>query len=132
MRKWSKASLEVRATLDPRLQKMVDELLVYMDVSLRKGHRTKDEQNALYPRFTKVKWPNSKHNTYPSVAVDIAPYPYPENELELWASLGRMAGLCTIIAERNGFQIRWGGDWDRDGTVTDNDFDDLFHVEIYE
>ncbi len=135
MRKWSNKSLRIRETLDPRLQGMVDELLLYMDVSLVSGHRGQPEQDALYyatPQRSKVQYPDSKHNTYPSLAVDMQPYPYPTTAVELWAALGYMAGLCWLIAQKHGFRIRWGGDWNRNGSVTDNGFDDLFHVEIYE
>ena len=27
-------------------------------------------------------------------------------------------------------KIRWGGDWDSDGEIKDNNFDDLVHIEI--
>jgi len=26
--------------------------------------------------------------------------------------------------------VRWGGDWDSDGEIADNSFDDLVHVEL--
>ena len=29
-----------------------------------------------------------------------------------------------------GVDIRWGGDWNRNGDITDNGFDDLFHFEV--
>jgi len=132
MNTWGNKSLLVRTTLDPRLQAMVDELLDYMDVSLTSGHRNEAEQNALYPRYTQVQWPDSMHNHKPSLAVDIQPYPYPDNENDLRAALGYMAGLCWMIAQKHGFKIRWGGDWNRNGSVTDNGFSDLFHLEIYE
>ena len=31
-----------------------------------------------------------------------------------------------------GLKIRWGGDWDMDTQVKDNNFDDLPHFEIKE
>ena len=132
LRSWSSNSLRVRATLDPRLELMVDELLTYMDVSLIYGYRDERAQNTLFGQGrSKLRWPKSKHNTYPSLAVDIQPYPYPNNDEDLRAALGYMAGLCWLIAERNEFSIRWGGDWNRNGSVVDNGFDDLFHLEIY-
>jgi len=132
-RTWSNTSLRVRITLDPRLKVLVDELLTYMDVSLLSGYRNKREQNDLFEQeVTQVQFPDSKHNQYPSLAVDVQPYPYPANENDLRAALGYMAGICMLIAQRNGFKIRWGGDWNRNGDVTDNGFDDLFHMEIYE
>jgi hypothetical protein len=130
--KWGAESLAVRATLDERLQLLVDKLLWYMDVSLLDGHRDEREQSTLYGQEkTQVKWPNSKHNATPSLAVDMQPYPRPEKEEELWAGLGYMAGLCFMIAAQHGFAVRWGGDWNRNGSVADNNFDDLFHIEIY-
>jgi len=132
MRKWSAKSLQVRDTLDHRLILMVDELLTYMDVSLLYGYRDERLQSTLYAQGkSKLRYPKSKHNTYPSLAVDMQPYPYPTNENDLRAALGYMAGLCYMIAEKHGFAIRWGGDWNRNGDVTDNGFDDLFHLEIY-
>ena len=132
MRNWSTKSLQVRATLDPRLQTLVDELLEYMDVSLTCGFRSEEEQEeAVRTGHSQIHWPNGRHNQNPSVAVDMQPYPYPLNDADLHAALGYMAGLCRLIAERNGFEVRWGGDWNRDGSVVDNKFDDLFHVEIY-
>jgi len=133
MRTWSAKSLAVRATLDPRLEQLVDALLLRMDVSLICGHRTEREQAEAYgSKHSKLKWPKSKHNSYPSLAVDIQPYPYPATENDLRAALGYMAGLCWVLSEAQGFKIRWGGDWNRNGDVTDNGFDDLFHLEIYD
>lgn len=133
MNKWGNRSLQVRATLDKRLKKVCDELLTHMDVSLISGHRGQHEQDTLYREGkSKLQFPQSKHNRYPSLAVDMQPYPYPEKEVELWAALGYMAGMAKIIGERYGVELRWGGDWDQDGDLTDNDFDDLFHLEIVE
>ena len=133
MNQWGDKSLQVRATLDKRLQKIVDELLQRMDVSLISGYRGKKQQNELFREGkSKLQYPQSKHNRFPSNAVDIQPYPYPTDERELWAALGYMAGLSEVIAERYGVTLRWGGDWDMDGDVSDNDFDDLFHLEIVE
>lgn len=133
MRSWSDRSHAVLETLDPRLQKLVTRIRDEVcDISLTCGYRNQEEQDALYPTYTKVKWPNGKHNRYPSVAVDLQPYPYPIDAKKLWASLGYIAGRAHAIAEEEGFSIRWGGDWDSDGDVTDQKFDDLFHLEIKE
>ncbi len=40
------------------------------------------------------------------------------------------AGLVRGIAVSWGVKIRWGGDWDMDGDLKDNSFDDLVHFEI--
>ena len=131
--KWGNSSLKVRAELHPKLQRICDELLQYMDVSLVSGHRGKEVQNEHFREGrSKLQYPQSKHNQYPSIAVDVQPHPYPQKETELHAALGFMAGLATVIAVKYGIELRWGGDWDMDGDVTDNDFDDLFHLEIVE
>lgn len=131
--KWGNGSLRVRATLHPKLKKVVDEMLQYMDLTLISGYRTKEQQELLFREGkSKLQYPQSKHNRYPSIAVDVQPHPYPTDEKELWAALGYMAGLARKIGETYGLEIRWGGDWDRDGDLTDNDFDDLFHLEIVE
>lgn len=130
---WGNKSLKVRGTLDKRLQKIVDDILQHMDVSLISGYRGKEEQNDLFHRgVSQLQYPQSKHNQFPSLAVDIQPHPYPTNDNDLRASLGYMAGLAIMIAERYGVELRWGGDWNMNGDVTDNGFDDLFHLEIIE
>lgn len=133
MNKWGNKSLRVRATLDPRLKQIMDDMLQYVDLSLISGYRTKAEQEELFrDGKSKLQWPQSKHNQHPSLAVDFQPHPYPVNEKELWGALGFMAGMSIILAEKYGVKIRWGGDWDMDGDLTNNDFDDLFHLEIVE
>lgn len=132
MRRWSQKSKRVYDELDPRLQVLVTRLRDEVaDISLTCGYRKPLEQNKMFElkRSTK-RWPNSKHNRYPSVAVDIAPYPYPQYEPKLWGALGYLAGAAKLIAREEGFEVRWGGDWDGDGDMTDQNFDDLFHLEI--
>ena len=43
-----------------------------------------------------------------------------------------MGGMIRGIGKQLGVKIRWGGDWDSDGEIKDNNFDDLVHVEIRE
>jgi len=132
MRKWGDRSLRVYKTLDPCLKKIMDRVLQEVaDVSLISGHRNPDEQNELYRAGkSTVQWPNSKHNTIPSRAVDFQPYPYPEHEPKLWGALGYIAGRAMAIAKEEGVILRWGGDWNSNGDLTDQNFDDLFHLEI--
>lgn len=132
MRKWGPRSRRVYGQIHPTLQEMCDFILQECaDVSLITGHRTASEQDALYPTYTKVKWPNSKHNSVPSLAVDLQPYPYPaDNETKLRQQLAYIAGRVIQWAKQKGYDIRWGGDWDQDGDNVDNNFDDLFHFEV--
>jgi peptidoglycan L-alanyl-D-glutamate endopeptidase CwlK len=133
-RKWSEKSKKCYDELDPRLQDVCDYILQNVaDISLITGHRNQHDQNQKFysrPQLTKVRWPNSKHNSLPSMAVDFQPYPYPAREEKLWASLAYVAGSAKEYAKSKGFELRWGGDWDGDGDLTDQTFDDLFHIEI--
>ncbi len=134
MRKWGTRSLEVYNELDPRLQHYLDRVLAEVaDVSLTCGHRPQAEQNAAYyaiPQRSKVMWPNGRHNSLPSLAVDFRPWPMPNRPEKLWASLAYVAGRIIQMAAEDGVVIRWGGDWDGDGDLTDQNWDDLFHLEI--
>lgn len=134
MRKWGKKSEKVYKTLDPRLQKIMDRVLQEVaDISLISGYRGEREQNELYvSKRSRAMYPDSKHNKFPSVAVDFQPYPLPHREEKLWAALAYVAGRTIEIGIQEGVALRWGGDWNRNGDLTDNRFDDLFHLEIME
>ena len=105
-------------------------MVVWFDCSILEGHRGEVAQNAAFDdEKSTLRWPNGNHNSYPSKAVDVAPYPIE------WGDRERMtlfAGFVLGIARAKGIPLRWGGDWDRDTEVADNDFDDLVHFEIDE
>ena len=133
-KKWGKQSLKVADTLDPVLLKVVtrvrDEV---MDISLLEGHRDQKTQNEYFygdPQRSKLQWPNGKHNAYPSLAVDLQPYPRPERTDTLRETLAYIAGAAIAIGKQEGVEIRWGGDWDRDAELGDQVFDDFFHIEL--
>lgn len=132
MRSWGKRSLKVYKELHPILQYYCNRVLQEVaDISLVCGHRTQKEQNEAFENgFSKVRWPDGKHNQLPSVAVDLQPYPYPEDAMKLRQALGYIAGRMIEMAATDGIEIRWGGDWDQDGEVLDQTFDDLFHLEL--
>ena len=130
MPSFGKTSLARLNTCDVRIQALFEEVVKHFDCSILCGHRTKEEQDALWghdPPRTKVSWPNSKHNSNPSLAVDVAPYPID------WGDYDRFylfAGFVLGCAKMLGVELRWGGDWDSDLEVDDNDFDDLPHFEL--
>ena len=129
MYKFSKKSLRNLQTCDTRLQRIFNEVIKYVDCTIIEGHRNQDRQNKLYQEGkTKVKFPNGRHNSYPSLAVDVVPYPID------WKDRERMtlfAGFVKGIAKgKFNVDLRWGGDWDSDFEVSDNRFDDFPHFEI--
>ena len=135
MREWGRKSRAVRSTLDPRLQQVTDYVLHNVaDVSLLAGHRGRTEQNYYFSiGRSKVRWPFGKHNKVPSLAVDYQPYPLPQDRIKRWAALAYIAGRAIEYAKQElDLTLRWGGDWNQNGDLTDQNFDDLFHLEIQE
>ena len=130
MPRFGKRSKERLATCDTRLQEVFNEVIKYVDCSILEGHRDKERLNQLYIEGkTKVKYPNGRHNSSPSNAVDVTPYPVD------WADRERQtlfAGFVIGIARSMGITLRWGGDWDMDFQVMDNRFDDFPHFEVKE
>ena len=93
-------------------------------VTIIEGVRSKERQAELLEKgATKVKY--SKHME--GKAVDLAPYPINWEDRERFHYMG---GMIRGIGKQLGIKIRWGGDWDSDGEIADNKFDDLVHVEI--
>ena len=89
------------------------------DLAVVCGHRGKDDQDRLYAEGkSKVKWPHSKHNNLPSLAIDVVPWV--DGKLS-WAisDMQDVAGIvkaewATMKAEGRvypGVELEWGGDW---------------------
>jgi hypothetical protein len=127
MPRFSEASKEKLATCHPDLQTLFNKVIQYYDCTVICGHRTQEEQDYLYPAFTRLKWPNSKHNSTPSLAVDVAPYPIDWNDAKRFY---HFAGFVYGVADMMGIDIRWGGDWDSDFEFGDQTFHDLPHYEL--
>jgi len=124
MYKFGKRSRNRLKGVDSRLVNVLNELIKIMDVTVIEGLRSAERQEELLAKgATKVK--NSKHME--GKAVDIAPYPIDWNDRERFHYMG---GMVRGIAKALNLNIRWGGDWDSDGEVKDNKFDDLVHIEI--
>ncbi len=113
---------------DERLQKIFKEVVKGFDCTIIEGHRGKEKQNAAYKKGnSKLKFPDGNHNSLPSTAVDVIPYPIDWEDRE---RMSYFAGYVIGIAKSMGIILRWGGDWDMDTKVKDNKFDDLVHFEI--
>ena len=114
----------------PKLQHLFSEVIKYFDCTVICGHRGKEAQNkAFHEGFSKVKFPNGRHNAKPSKAVDVCPYPVDWDDL---ARFRYFAGFVLGVASQMGINIRWGGDWDSDTFTKDNKFNDLPHFELKE
>ena len=128
MYKFGSRSKKHLVTLDERLQKVLNEVIKYIDCSIIEGHRSGERQNKLYEEGkTKVKYPNGRHNQNPSNAVDVVPYPVDWNDRERFHLF---AGFVLGIARSMDINLRWGGDWNQNFEVDDNKFDDFPHFEL--
>lgn len=139
------------ATVTDRLQEVFNDVIQVVDNSVLVGHRSEADQNAAYAKgASTLKWPESKHNSQPSRAVDAAPYPidwaplpsqeelkhWDRSDLLKWAKqysrFHYLAGVVLGVGFAKGVRIRWGGDWDQDDDFSDQKFDDLVHFEELE
>ena len=128
MPKFGKTSKRRLKTCEKDLQDLFSEVVKYFDCSVLVGYRGRNEQdNAYESGHSKVKWPNGKHNKKPSFAVDVAPYPVDWEDRERFIYFGGFVKGCAF---RMGISLRWGGDWDNDTQLSDNNFDDLVHFEL--
>jgi len=128
MYKFGSRSRKHLVTLDERLQKVLNEVIKYVDCSIIEGHRSAERQNKLFEEGrTKVKYPNGRHNSNPSRAVDVVPYPIDWDDRERFHLF---AGFVIGIAQSMGIKLRWGGDWNMNFEVDDNNFDDFPHFEL--
>lgn len=116
-------------TCDDRLKTLVLEVAKDFPLTVMYGNRGEaDQHQAFVSGHSKLDWPNSKHNSLPSVAVDIAPYPYDPKGINRIVFL---AGFVLGTAARLGISIRWGGDWNMNMVMSDEHFPDLFHFELH-
>ena len=115
-----------------------------VDFSVLCGARTLEEQqghfNADPPRSTldgiiKI----SKHqigleaNRELSAAIDVVPYPVELHGVEAWDDNVRFAlfaGEVLATGWELGVELRWGGDWDGDGSAANQNFHDWPHFEL--
>lgn len=78
--RFSASSLEKLNELDPRLQELAHLMMSkqVMDFAVICGHRNESEQNAaFYKGKSKLKFPQSKHNSLPARAYDRVLFPFP-------------------------------------------------------
>jgi peptidoglycan L-alanyl-D-glutamate endopeptidase CwlK len=127
---FSDKSLSKLAACDPRLRRVFEVVVREFDCTILEGHRDQERQDRMVEEGkSQVRWPDGKHNTVPSMAVDVAPYPVAWDDRERQTLF---AGYVLATAKAMGVDLRWGGDWDGDTEIRDNRFDDLVHFEIVE
>lgn len=108
-------SLVKLASCQPELRRLVEavsegidkgECPLVQDVIVLCGFRGEQEQNEAFEKKTsKLKWPNSKHNSLPSNAVDMAPFPLDWSVAGLPA-FRSLRKYVLATAEKMGIRIR--------------------------
>lgn len=117
MAEFSQKSLNKLSQCHPKLQQLFLEVIKEHDCTVICGYRGKAEQDeAYYNGTSRVKWPNGKHNHFPSLAVDVWPYPYPRTKNgELDSNSVAWDNFAAIVlkkAQELQIDIVWGGSWD--------------------
>jgi len=125
--RWGRRSLTRLQTCTPEIQRLLTEALEHpdcpCDMTIVYGHRSNDKQAELYAIgrtkpgaiVTNAKPGQSRHNSFPSEAVDVVPYVNGGMSWD-WAHITPMAAHIKRVAGELGIPIVWGGDWKmRDG-----------------
>lgn len=135
MNNFSIVSKERLKTCHRDLQVLFAHVIIDYDCSVICGTRTAKEQDEAFTAGnSKLQWPKSKHNSIPSMAVDVAPH---ENGVD-WGKLqsAHFSGYVKGIADQLyrigtiSHRIRCGVDWDEDNDIDDTTFWDGAHFEI--
>ncbi len=114
MPKFGTRSKQRLETAHPDLQRLFREVVKYQDCSVLAGHRTKEDQDkAFNDGYSKVHFPNSKHNYTPSQAVDVVPYFNAAPHIR-WDDIERFkqfVGFVKVIAGTLDIKIKCGADF---------------------
>jgi len=130
MSKFSDKSEAHLNTCEHDLKELFHHVIQIHDCTIIQGHRNEVTQNEYFRTGkSKVEYPNSKHNRFPSHGVDVSPYPVDWNNTKRFYYF---AGIVKGVAASLDVKIRWGGDWDSDNDLDDQSFMDLVHFEIVE
>lgn len=122
--KWGKTSLDRLATCDKRLQQLCNRMLERsdFDMTITCAYRTKEEQEKAFNEGkSKAHFGQSKHNSFPSKAVDIipcSPINWDTNDIRWW----KMVALAYDSARQLGIKIRCGAFF--------NGLSDFPHIEV--
>ena len=138
MPKFGRKSREHLETCHPDLQTLFNAVIEVVDCSVTCGYRNKEDQDkAVASGNSKAVYPKGKHNSNPSTAVDVYPYPIDFEDLpRFYWFAGWVLAKAEILRNVGEIthKIRWGGNWRgfRKGIIdfSKNTFDDLPHFEL--
>jgi peptidoglycan L-alanyl-D-glutamate endopeptidase CwlK len=126
----SKARLE---HAHPDLRRWAERLILRFDHTVVCSHRgEEDQEEAFRLGRSRVHYPDSMHNFYPSLALDLAPWDPVAGRID-WSARDRfilLAGMALELAAEMELPITWGGDWDGDTFMRDHNFLDFPHYQL--
>lgn len=129
-------------TCHQKIQTVCNAAILFMDFSVLEGARP-DELQAQYFLEGKSKLDGviqrSTHQVDDenplSRGIDLMPWPAVVHGRNIWSDFDRyrlFAGMFLGCAYTLDIPMRWGGDWDGDGSNADQSFHDLPHFELIE
>lgn len=134
MPRFSKTSKKRLATCHQDLITLFNEVIKYFDCKVICGHRGKKaQQKAFNDGFSKVQYPDSKHNPDPSMATDVIPYPVEwKNTKRMKFFAGYVLGIAQKLLDEGkiSHKVISGLDWDADTILKDTTFKDHPHFQL--
>ena len=127
--KYSNASQTKLATTHPDIQKVFNEAIKYVDITIIEGIRTLETQQE-YVRTGRSKTLNSKHLEQPdgySHAVDAMACPISWDD---WKRNAYFSGFIIGLAKSMGINLVSGIDWDSDFNIKEHRFLDAPHFQL--
>ena len=129
--KFSNRSIDKINTCHESLRELVYKAMDYQrfDIVVIEGHRSDERQGELKRKnLSKKSAGESKHNYFPSLAIDLMPSPTTKwDDIETFKRFGE---FIIGVAAGLDILIRWGGDWDMDGKTNDQKFNDYVYFEL--
>jgi len=106
-------------------------MLSPLDVKVLDGHRSNERQDELYRmNMTQLKAGQSKHNRYPSEAVDIAPLVRGAIQWDNKELFMQFSGFVRGVAAGLNIDLISGVDWNNNFMSSDHSFFDGPHYEL--
>ena len=121
------ASAKRLSQAHPLIKKVMLAAREQIEFTIMDSQRGRDAQEYAFKKgHSKAHFGQSAHNWSPAIAVDIAPVPL------TWKSPKPFIALSKIImpiAKAMNVPLRWGGDWNMDGSTSDGW--DFPHYELH-
>lgn len=122
----------------PILQEIANHAISKIDFTVICGNRGRaDQEDAFRRGASKAHFGQSPHNYSPAAAFDFIPSPFTDAD---WDNNAKFKAIADVLiqsakelghVDKNGVPIvRWGGDWNKNGSSKDDKFVDTPHFEL--